>query len=68
MILLADRWQFYKDKLGQWQWRKFENNKVVAVSPDGFSTRKECVLHAMTKGCPGPERSQFEIVNQSKIF
>jgi hypothetical protein len=50
MILLSDRWQFYKDKQGQWQWRKFENNRVVAVSSDGFTTRKLCMTDATRRG------------------
>ncbi|MGA2625150.1 MAG: DUF1508 domain-containing protein [Bacteroidota bacterium] len=50
MTQLPDRWQFYKDKPGQWQWRKFEANKVVAVSYDGFYSRRECVNNAKTRG------------------
>jgi uncharacterized protein YegP (UPF0339 family) len=53
MIQLSDRWQIYKDKIGQWQWRKFENNKVVAVSADGFPTRKACVSNAKSRGYLG---------------
>jgi uncharacterized protein YegP (UPF0339 family) len=50
MILLADRWQFYKDRIGQWQWRKFIANKVVAVSSDGFQSRQSCITNAKTRG------------------
>jgi hypothetical protein len=50
MIELSDRWQFYKDKLGQWQWRKFEANKVVAVSSDGYHSRRACMDNAKTRG------------------
>jgi len=50
MIPLADRWQFYKDKPGMWQWRRFESNKVVAVSYDGFFSRQACVNNAKTRG------------------
>ena len=53
MIALSDRWQFYKDKLGQWQWRKFESNKVVAVSSDGYFSRQACVNNARTRGYIG---------------
>jgi uncharacterized protein YegP (UPF0339 family) len=53
MIALADRWQFYKDKLGQWQWRKFLANKVVAVSSDGFYSRQACINNARTRGYIG---------------
>lgn len=54
MIQLADQWKFYKDKYGRWQWRKFIANKVVAVSSDGFSSRKECMLDAGQRGYIAP--------------
>jgi uncharacterized protein YegP (UPF0339 family) len=50
MIQLADEWKFYQDKNGQWQWRKFVANKVVAVSFDGFSSRKKCIHNAIERG------------------
>ena len=50
MILLSNRWQFYKDKMGNWQWRKFAANKVVAVSTDSFQSRKACINDAKTRG------------------
>jgi uncharacterized protein YegP (UPF0339 family) len=53
MILLSDLWQFYKDNHGQWQWRKFQNNKVITVSSDGYPTRKACVDNARTRGYNG---------------
>ncbi len=55
MILLANRWQFYKDKNGQWQWRKYANNKVVAVSADSFSSRPKCVNDAKERGYVDPK-------------
>ncbi len=53
MIALSIRWQYYKDTMGMWQWRKFEANKVVAVSADGFNSRQACVENARTKGYVG---------------
>jgi hypothetical protein len=50
MIQLDSEWSFYQDKNGQWQWRKFVANKVVAVSFEGFSSRKDCVSNAGKKG------------------
>ena len=50
MIQLSDQWKFYQDKDGQWQWRKFIANKVVAVSFDGFPSRKECIWNAGQRG------------------
>jgi uncharacterized protein YegP (UPF0339 family) len=54
MIQLADQWKFYQDKDGQWQWRKFIANKVVAVSFDGFPSRKECIWNAGQRGYIAP--------------
>ncbi|HMD14574.1 MAG TPA: DUF1508 domain-containing protein [Bacteroidota bacterium] len=53
MMQHPDRWQFYKDRIGQWQWRKFEANKVVAVSGNGFFSRQGCVNNARTRGYVG---------------
>lgn len=62
MILLANRWMFYKDKGNQWQWRKFEVNKVVAVSADGFYSRQACVNDARKRGYVGPPGPTRETV------
>lgn len=48
-----ERWEFYKDRFDQWQWRKFDGNKVVAVSGDGFYSRQACVNNARTRGFSG---------------
>ena len=50
MIPLPNRWQFYKERPGMWQWRKFEANKVIAVSYGAFPSRPECVRNAKTRG------------------
>ena len=55
MIQLSDRWQFYKDRFGLWQWRKFESNKVVAVSGEGFQSRQKCVVDAKLRGYIAPK-------------
>jgi hypothetical protein len=56
MIKQGDRWELYRDKSNQWQWRKFENNKVVAVSGDGFYSRQACAKDARQKGYEGGAR------------
>ncbi len=53
VIESEDRWEFYKDRIGQWQWRKFRSKKVVAVSSDGFYTRQACVTDARRRGYVG---------------
>jgi len=57
MIQLADEWKFYLDKNNQWQWRKFIANKVVAVSSDGFPSRKDCLWNAGQRGYVAPSKS-----------
>ena len=55
MILLPNRWQFYQDKPGIWQWRKYEANKVVAVSYDVFHSRPACINDAKRRGYSVPD-------------
>jgi len=60
MIQLANVWKFYQDKSGQWQWRKFMDNKIVAVSFDSFPSRNKCIWNAGQRGyvaSPKKERS-----------
>jgi hypothetical protein len=52
-LLVVTRRQFYKDSNGLWQWRKFKNNKIVAVSIDGFSSRQAGVINARLRGYIG---------------
>lgn len=55
MIQISDdRWEFYQDKINQWQWRKFVANKVVAVSADSSYSRQACVNDARKRGYIGP--------------
>ena len=65
MILLENRWQFYKDKMGQWQWRKYQVNKVVAVSSDGYRSRKACVDNAKTRGYVVPEKGVLKAITEA---
>ena len=67
MILLSNRWQFYNDKFGQWQWRKFQVNKVVAVSAEGFNSRRACVNNAKTRGYVVPEKSGLKTITADDL-
>jgi uncharacterized protein YegP (UPF0339 family) len=60
MIQLTGQWKFYQDKNGQWQWRKFVANKVVAVSFDGFPSRKKCISNAVQRGYVIPPKESEE--------
>jgi hypothetical protein len=48
-----DRWDFYKDRFDQWQWRKYQEWKVVAVSGDGFYSKEACITNARGRGYGG---------------
>ena len=50
---LPDRWEFYKDRSDRWQWRKFAEKKVVAVSGDVFYSKQACVNNARVRGYSG---------------
>ncbi len=45
-----DGWEFYLDRNDMWQWRKYFEKKVVAVSGDGFWSRAECMNDARRSG------------------
>jgi hypothetical protein len=64
MISQSKRWEFYKDNSHRWQWRKFQGEKVVAVSADGFSDRDTCVKNAIQRGyvatAPEPARAKVK--------
>ena len=61
---LEKHWSFYKDNSHRWQWRKFQGDKVVAVSADGFSDRDACVRNAMERGYDG---SSSETISTKQI-
>ena len=49
----VERWEFYKDRFDEWQWRKFQGKKVITVSAGGFYSRQACVNNARTRGYLG---------------
>ncbi len=47
-------WEFYKDEAGEWRWRKTaDNNKIVAASKEGFSSKQAAVSNAKLNGYQG---------------
>ncbi len=48
-----DGWEFYLDRNNMWQWRKYMEKKVVAVSGDGFWSRAACMNDARRSGYSG---------------
>lgn len=54
MMQSENRWEFYLDKTKLWQWRKFQDNRVVAVSSIGYTLFKDCVANATSRGYVAP--------------
>lgn len=48
---MSDRFTFYKDKSGEWRWRRRAGNgKIVGASSEGYATRRECIANAIRNG------------------
>lgn len=46
-----DTWDFYKDKKGEWRWRrKSSNGRIVGSSSEGYVNRADCVKNAERSG------------------
>ena len=48
-------WEIYRDKAGRYRWRSrnFENNKILAVSSQGYKRRADAVHCARLHGYGG---------------
>jgi uncharacterized protein YegP (UPF0339 family) len=48
---MDDTWQFYKDKAGEWRWRRMSSNgRIVGASTEGYKDGKECKANAIRNG------------------
>jgi uncharacterized protein YegP (UPF0339 family) len=46
-----DKWEFYKDKKGEWRWRRTAiNGRVVGAATEGYINRLDCVENAKRNG------------------
>jgi uncharacterized protein YegP (UPF0339 family) len=46
-----DHWEFYKDPVGMWHWRRVAgNNRIVGSSTEGYHHRVDCVANAERNG------------------
>ena len=46
-----DTWEFYKDKKGEWRWRRTATNgRIVGASSEGYINRVDCVANAERNG------------------
>ena len=50
-MYLEDSWGFYKDKDGDWNWRRITfKGKLVAASQRSYTCKDECVADARANG------------------
>jgi len=46
-----DKWEFYRDSQGLWQWaRKMLDGRTVASSTRGFNNKEDCIENARGRG------------------
>ena len=46
-----DTWEFYKDKKGEWRWRRTAaNGRIVGASTEGYINKIDCVANAERNG------------------
>ena len=46
-----DQWKFYKDKKGEYRWRRTASNgEIVGSSHEGYKNRKDCIANAERAG------------------
>ena len=49
-----DNWDIYKDKAGDWRWRRTAvNGRIVGSSSEGYRNRTDCVANAIRNGYTG---------------
>ena len=49
-----DKWEFYKDKAGEWRWRRTApNGNIVGASSEGYKNRSDCEDNARRNGWSG---------------
>ena len=46
-----DKWEIYKDKAGEWRWRRTASNgKTVGASSEGYVNHSDCIANAQRHG------------------
>ena len=46
-----DLWEFYKDKKGEWRWKRTAiNGRIVGAATEGYKNRLDCVSNAIRNG------------------
>lgn len=51
MLGSDDVWRFYRDRRGQWRWRRTASNgEIVGASHQGYAHRFDCEANAQRAG------------------
>jgi uncharacterized protein YegP (UPF0339 family) len=51
---MINSWEFYKDTISQWWWRRTDSNgNIAAVSSQGYANIPACVGNARSNGWNG---------------
>lgn len=51
---MNDSWEFYKDNVGHWRWRRTApNGRIVGASAEGYVNRADCEANARRNGWRG---------------
>ncbi|MFO7563728.1 MAG: hypothetical protein R6X02_13875 [Enhygromyxa sp.] len=45
-----DRWEFYRDRRGQWRWSRFAAAELVGKSTESYFNRRDCEANAARLG------------------
>lgn len=47
----GDKWEIYKDSVGEWRWRRTASNgEVVGASSEGYKNKSDCIANAKRNG------------------
>ncbi|QTD48405.1 YegP family protein [Sulfidibacter corallicola] len=51
---MADKWEFYRDRAGEWRWRRIApNGNIVGASSEGYSNKSNCIENTRRHGYGG---------------
>jgi len=57
---VRDKWEIYKDRKGEWRWRRFATNgNLVGASTEGYVNRGDCVKNMKTHLFPGEKSARM---------
>ena len=49
--MTPDDWTIYRDKAGEWRWRRTNpNGEIVAAASEGYVNYSECIFNATQSG------------------